>query len=821
MNYYVISPNVWNDGKWASHVDFMVRNSIVCMGWDRGNKNGDAFANMSFGDCVVVARRSNWQWRVFFVGLVDGPVKYDDEAVDHFTQARDIRSIIDLRDHPTVLQFMPGMTSHGRKNPGAIFRLHNDNADDKRFITVIDELLMQAKAHLSFSVREIANWGANGRVAIPALQRGLVWDPNQVELLWDSILRGFPVGAFVFSNVTSESSQRTSLTSKDAEYFLLDGQQRSNAISLAFDTNVLKSSRVWVDLKPSISQVRRFRIKVTTIAHPWGFNNSDETGVLGVGSIRDAIHKFTKKPLSEISKFDISTLQLRDTWPILAKCPVPLSQMIKWYDLYGVDQNLYRERVLKWINSEDNPAREFSATEGIECEIDKYHKALSKLSNYRIYANCLSTDLIESEENVVGDDNTTNLENLFTRLNTMGSRISAYDLRYSAIKAYWGGIKEQNDRIACAIMPASHLAMFSFRLALTIASEADPDATSYRLADVPSVARIRKMGRAVDNTIDSEAVSIVKNELYRGRLEKIVANIEKALNVYTPEKGNAEGMPPYLRSVIISGSPDVYLFLMILSYHDFLSEESWGVFVAFSTYVHWLNIDPKKKRGTLDYLYNRLQREGYTMAVFMAAVSEIVGEYVYPLPDVQNSVGFKGENNMIASYWCNPVPADFYSRIAYNFELLIFSEREYFNRNFKYDPAQVDLIKGHNKPWDYDHIIPKDWVSNKKRGDYREVCKYWLWTIGNFAAIPFSINRSKSNEEEWDEYCENSKDLQFDNRVREVGKYLVRDKSQAELFCTLTERRLTNIYSCWRNFVCCKLGLPAAMELPQQEDDES
>ena len=75
MNYYVISPNVWNDGKWASHVDFMVRNSIVCMGWDRGNKNGDAFANMSFGDCVVVARRSNWQWRVFFVGLVDGPVK--------------------------------------------------------------------------------------------------------------------------------------------------------------------------------------------------------------------------------------------------------------------------------------------------------------------------------------------------------------------------------------------------------------------------------------------------------------------------------------------------------------------------------------------------------------------------------------------------------------------------------------------------------------------------------------------------------------------------------------------------------------------------
>ena len=44
MNYYVISPNVWNDGNWSSHVDFMVRNSIVCMGWDRGNRWQRVFA---------------------------------------------------------------------------------------------------------------------------------------------------------------------------------------------------------------------------------------------------------------------------------------------------------------------------------------------------------------------------------------------------------------------------------------------------------------------------------------------------------------------------------------------------------------------------------------------------------------------------------------------------------------------------------------------------------------------------------------------------------------------------------------------------------
>ena len=29
---------------------------------------------------------------------------------------------------------------------------------------------------------------------IPVFQRGLVWSPAQVELLWDSVMRGIPIG---------------------------------------------------------------------------------------------------------------------------------------------------------------------------------------------------------------------------------------------------------------------------------------------------------------------------------------------------------------------------------------------------------------------------------------------------------------------------------------------------------------------------------------------------------------------------------------------------------------------------------------------------
>ena len=58
MNYYVVSPNVWNDGEIKSHIDFMCRSHVVCMGWDKDSKNGWNFANsMHVGDCVIVARR--------------------------------------------------------------------------------------------------------------------------------------------------------------------------------------------------------------------------------------------------------------------------------------------------------------------------------------------------------------------------------------------------------------------------------------------------------------------------------------------------------------------------------------------------------------------------------------------------------------------------------------------------------------------------------------------------------------------------------------------------------------------------------------------
>lgn len=67
-------------------------------------------------------------------------------------------------------------------------------------------------------------------LSLPKLQRGKVWKPQQIELLWDSLLRSFPIGTLI---VLSESEQAGCSTPPKGE--LLDGQQRVCSIISGFN----------------------------------------------------------------------------------------------------------------------------------------------------------------------------------------------------------------------------------------------------------------------------------------------------------------------------------------------------------------------------------------------------------------------------------------------------------------------------------------------------------------------------------------------------------------------------------------------------------
>ena len=153
----------------------------------------------------------------------------------------------------------------------------------------------QSKPYDVLSLKDIATWQlwsltkpSNGDTAapeppivarVPSLQRGPVWEPSQIEMLWDSILRGFPIGSLVVCRKLGGQRLQRSPAAPDGgapeekvTHHLLDGQQRGNAIAFGFSDPFDEKKRhtdnaiLWLDLEPELppGSTRNFLVRITT-----------------------------------------------------------------------------------------------------------------------------------------------------------------------------------------------------------------------------------------------------------------------------------------------------------------------------------------------------------------------------------------------------------------------------------------------------------------------------------------------------------------------------------------------------------------------------
>ena len=263
--------------------------------------------------------------------------------------------------------------------------------------------------NMSYSLSEVARWSFDSsKVAIPALQRGFVWKPSQIELLWDSILRGFPIGSFILSDITEEE--------QNAKYYLLDGLQRFNVISLGFYPK--DSTMLWIDIDPpSIkNSTRRYWIKTTTTSHPWGYKNDDECSKLTTAEKREALEVFGLH-----GNIYNNSFSLLETWPIEANCPYPLWLLLKEVPNISSSNNpkgflnnvkeVFRHTVFSYKNS-----IHFSEKVCDYIENELFY-AITALKEYRINCYYLPKEVME-RETLSDVQEQTILEVLFARLNT-------------------------------------------------------------------------------------------------------------------------------------------------------------------------------------------------------------------------------------------------------------------------------------------------------------------------------------------------------------------------------------------------------------------
>ena len=124
----------------------------------------------------------------------------------------------------------------------------------------------------------------NGVLALPPIQRSAAWGPKQVVDLWDSILRGLPLGSFMLQSRTrgglahriGTDARNETIAAKGWD--LLDGQQRLRSMLLGIygpnlDPNMIDKRCLWIDLDADPG-VYLFKLHLTSVSQPFGYDQN-------------------------------------------------------------------------------------------------------------------------------------------------------------------------------------------------------------------------------------------------------------------------------------------------------------------------------------------------------------------------------------------------------------------------------------------------------------------------------------------------------------------------------------------------------------------
>ncbi|HRH96058.1 MAG TPA: DUF262 domain-containing protein [Prosthecobacter sp.] len=682
----------------------------------------------------------------------------------------------------------------------------------------------------SFSLREIASWTPGVcrevktkiRASIPALQRGLVWTPQQNELLWDSILRGFPIGAVVVTRWSDKLKKTAEAADESITYHLLDGQQRCHAIALGFsDPFVAKESPdndkvesiLWLDLNPTPERnsTRNFWVRATTTAHPWGYRKDDAATPLTAWAIREAL-----KPLG----LDAANAEYRrpspmNLWPCdaAAKIPVPLSWLLQ---LPVEDESTFWTKLgtrakeatrFPWAAR----IRDFCVTDDTAENKTRIFKAIKRAHAAKLIALETPDELLEGseQEKSGGSDreDVSNIEQLFQRLNRQGTKLDGEELAYSMIKAHWPDLEKPINDVSEGRMPQARMVSLGVRAAL--ATEA-----KHNLPGPPTVSALRVIARSEQ---DKKAIiqSFITQDL--GNACEMVGQWLK----YDAQTNPSGLLPVHITSIAMS-SREVYLLLLhfanrLLEGHA--APAGWTkAMQAMATMIHWFAPEKAKVANrvyvgcrddmSLDNIRTALMEAHRAGEMYTIHAPEAVGAFVRS-PEID----FKDWN------WWQPIHGDGtaegiqqrrkvwegFLNFRNNRGLLLYAQRGYLARRFRdYDPARKDLWEAHNRPWDFDHILASYYFHNRKDGsDFRGICGQWGYTIGNLRAWPFEDNRSDQAEEAAkkikgdpsrleDSFLTTDEELAFSG-----GDKARRDEAAARSFVVNCRGRLLRIYRTW------------------------
>jgi hypothetical protein len=617
---------------------------------------------------------------------------------------------------------------------------------------------------LVYTLKQIALWAANEKVAIPNVQRGFVWKPAQIENLWDSLLRGYPIGAFVMT------------PKEDGNFEILDGQQRATAISLGFGTKTLREApgeriRVFIDVDAKLhdEDARKYLFRVITKSHPWGYQKADPSKSLSAYNIRIALNECYNGADPLFDDIDLF-------YPWDAEMPVPFQLFINtqvnekdedylWQELqqWGSWKTVFNQ----WKKKQNNTQNEEALIAEVRKKINVIYRAVSKMLDDEkgqrvptLYLN--HQDWLDEEDRITAEESPDEIENLFVRLNSGGTQLAGEELNYSILKAHIEKNTQDVLEQACEqLFKPSRFITIAFRLYQQNKKSGQADSLSMRIKPKQfqrSFSKREELVQFEEFLLEICTDTSIENHTLLNYVQKVLA--------YQAEKC-PWGLPFLIYSKISDQAPELMFMLM---YRIFLRGDRFNFqtndeqtihkhMLGMMTLMMWFgrgeNLrDHSKLLSQIWPAVTMLNRERFWSweTIERARLNDNLLAFPYFLNQKQGTQELGIES--IKEYEIDPkinvlnlfqkktneVYGSFLQRIIYNRDLLIYAQRHFLEAYFNTQQYRQEDAAA---PFDWDHIFPSSYVYNRRY--IEQILKDWYQTIGNFRAWPYALNRMDSD----------------------------------------------------------------------------
>lgn len=423
---------------------------------------------------------------------------------------------------------------------------------------------------------------------LPALQRGAVWKVQQVEEVWDSLVQGFPVGAFLVSPV-NDAKRLGSAALKYQEdgipentHYLLDGQQRATAIALGHldiwrdgrSNTELAKGALWVDLAPPPHKREvEFVFRALTKAHPWGYTRDYQRPTLHLKQIRQWLNSFSMATGRQDQK--ISDIRLKDAWPWDAIAPIPFAFLLLADKEAAPDKQ--GEFILKQLNKTafwsggDSSNRDLrhleqqasvmqaltNPTNDLFLRLQMMMADIRKLQgSYGIPVQILDINgRNSSHDSTENNERPDPVATLFLRINSKGTPLEGEELIYSMLKAAWTEDPQAIEKIRHKMVVPSRLVLFCARLVL-----ARSRSTEGKPPSAPSVRDFRRLMRGLDRNHKSYPEEL--KDFISGGTSSLIQGIAVFESAHKFLTTREDALPPVLAAELAQQAPEVFFLFL-------------------------------------------------------------------------------------------------------------------------------------------------------------------------------------------------------------------------------------------------------------------